>query len=515
MTPVVPSARTSKEEFVSSAIRDGRHRRIGIIGAGPGGMCMAIKLKEAGYRDLVLWEKAPGVGGTWRHNSYPGCAVDVMSHLYSFSFRPKLDWKRPYDTQPELLTYMENIAKDYELGPHLRLRTAVRSARWDDASAVWHVVTEDDAGRSEHTVDVLVSAQGMFNALVWPDIPGYETFAGTVIHSARWDQDHDLTGESVGVIGSAASAVQLVPEIAKVVGQLHVFQRTANWVMPKEDEPYTPEQIEAFHTDPSLVRELRASVWASIDVIQTNKNRDTAALERAFRANLEQVQDPDVRRKLTPTHPFGAKRPLLSNYWFPTFNRPNVELVSEPIREITADAVVTVDGRHRRVDTLVAATGFDTTRFLSAIDVTGRDGRRLDDAWASGAQAYLGITTSGFPNLFMLYGPNTNNGSILYMIECQVAYILRQLQHMDDNSLAWVDVRPEIMERYNRRLQADLETVDVWKADVAHNYYRGSGGQIVTQWPHGMGTYREWTSTPDHDAFEVGLRSISASRKSP
>jgi cation diffusion facilitator CzcD-associated flavoprotein CzcO len=276
--------------------------------------------------------------------------------------------------------------------------------------------------------------------------------------------------------------------------------------MPKEDEPYTPEQIEAFRADPSLVRDLRASIWATIDVAQTQKNRDIAALERAFRSNLDLVQDPDVRRKLTPTHPFGAKRPLLSNHWFPTFNRPNVELVTEPIREITADAVVTDDGGHRRVDTLVAATGFDTSRFLSAIDVTGRDARRLDDAWASGAQAYLGITTAGFPNLFMLYGPNTNNGSILYMIESQVAYIVRHLQRMDDDDLAWIDVRPEIMERYNQRLQRDLESVDVWKPDVAHNYYRGAGGHIVTQWPHGMGTYREWTTTPDPDAFEAGSR---------
>jgi cation diffusion facilitator CzcD-associated flavoprotein CzcO len=488
---------------VASAETTSVGRRIGIIGAGPGGLCMAIKLKEAGYHDVVLWERATGVGGTWRNNSYPGCAVDVMSHLYSFSFRPKLDWYRPYDTQPALLAYLEEIVEDYGLAPHVRCGTGVTSAVWDDASATWLVATEDSA---THRVDVLVSAVGMFNDPAFPAIPGWDTFAGTAFHSARWDHDHDLAGERVAVLGSAASAVQLVPEVAKVVGHLSVFQRSANWVLTKDDDPYTAEQLAAFRADPSIVRGLRAELWTTIDVVQTMKTRNVEALTRNLHKNLAQVDDPELRARLTPTHPYGCKRPLFSNDWFATFNRPNVELVTEPIAEITADAIVTADGTHHRVDTVIAATGFETARFASAIAVTGRSGLALADAWADGAQAYLGITTSGFPNLFMMYGPNTNNGVILHMLECQADYIVRQVGRMDREHLTWMDVRPEVMERYNRRIQADLDTIDVWQPGVCNNYIRAANGRIVTQWPHGMGTYREWTSMPDADAYEVGTR---------
>jgi cation diffusion facilitator CzcD-associated flavoprotein CzcO len=300
--------------------------------------------------------------------------------------------------------------------------------------------------------------------------------------------------------------VQLVPEIAKVVGSLSVFQRSANWVLTKDDDPYTPEQLAAFRADPSIVRNLRAELWTMIDVVQTMKTRNVEALERNLRKNLAQVDDPELRARLTPTHPYGCKRPLFSNDWFPTFNRPNVELVTEAIVEITADAIVTADSRRCQVDTLIAATGFETARFASAVAVTGRSGVAIEDAWADGAQAYLGITTSRFPNLFMMYGPNTNNGVILHMLECQADYIVRQVRRMDHEHLAWIDVRPDVMDRYNQRIQADLDTIDVWKPGVCNNYIRAANGRIVTQWPHGMGTYREWTSMPDPDAYEVGTR---------
>ena len=478
-----------------------RSRRIGIIGAGPGGLCAAIRLRQEGYTDVVVWERADGVGGTWRHNTYPGCACDIPSHLYCYSFEPKVDWSRPYATQPEILAYLEQCVEVYGLRPHLRLGLGVSAARWDDAAGVWHVTADD--GRVT-TVDVLISALGMFNDLVQPDIPGLDAFAGVLIHSARWDHGHDLAGEQVAVVGSAASAVQLVPEVAKVAARLCVFQRSPNWVAPKDDTPFTPEQLERFRTDPAASQAERDKIWGWVDVAQTFANPEMreAARQRGL-ANLALVEDPDVRRRLTPSYPYGCKRPLISNDWYPAFNRPNVELVTEPVTKVTADAIVTADGRDRPFDTIILATGFETTRFLSSIEVTGRHGRGLDDAWADGAQAYLGVTTSGFPNLFMLYGPNTNNGSIIFQIECQVAYLLRQLDRLDREGLTWMDVKQDVMDDYNRRLQDDLDHVEVWSADACHNYYRNGAGRIVTQWPHGMGKYREWTSAPDPDAYDV------------
>ena len=486
---------------VASRTGDRAGWRIGIIGAGPGGLCAAIRLRQEGYTDVVVWERADGVGGTWRRNSYPGCACDIPSHLYCFSFEPKVDWSRPYATQPEILDYLEHCVDAYRLHPFLRLGCGVSAARWDDADGAWHVTTDDG---QVTTVDVLVSALGMFNDLVEPDLPGLDAFAGVVFHSARWDHGHDLAGERVAVVGSAASAVQLVPEVAKIAGRLSVFQRSPNWVAPKDDTPFTPEQLERFRTDPAAAQAERDKIWGWVDVAQTFASAEMreAARQRGL-ANLALVEDPDVRRRLTPSYAYGCKRPLISNDWYPAFNRPNVELVTEPITKVTADAIVTADGRERSFDTIVLATGFETTRFLSSIEVTGRHGRRLDDAWADGAQAYLGVTTSGFPNLFMLYGPNTNNGSIIFQIECQVAYLLRQLDRLDREGLTWMDVKQDVMDDYNRRLQDDLDHVEVWSADACHNYYRNDAGRIVTQWPHGMGKYREWTSAPDPDAYDV------------
>ncbi|HEV7523443.1 MAG TPA: NAD(P)/FAD-dependent oxidoreductase [Acidimicrobiia bacterium] len=474
-------------------------KRIGIIGAGPGGICMGIKLLEAGIDDFVIFERAPGVGGVWFHNTYPGAACDVQSALYSFSFALKRDWSRPYATQPEIRAYFEQVVETYGLMAHIRLSTKVDAARWDDRTAQW---TLDTADGGSHVFDVVVGAVGMFNDLHVPAIPGLDDFRGTLFHSARWDHAHDLGRERVAVVGSAASAVQFVPEIAPRVEQLHVFQRTPNWVLPKLDTPYTAEELDRFRTDPNAILEERALVWDRLDGFITFSNpRAVSKAQEWGVENIAAVDDEALRRRLTPDFPHGCKRPLVSNEWYPTFNRPNVELVTEPIERITADAVVTVDGAQRPVDTVVLATGFDTTRYLSVVDVTGRGERRLADAWSEGAQAYLGIATAGFPNLFMLYGPNTNNGSILFMLECQVAYVLRLLRHMDEAELESIDVRPEVMDEYNRALQADLDAVDVWNAGC-NGYYRGPSGRIVTQWPHTMTEYEARTVRADFDAYD-------------
>jgi cation diffusion facilitator CzcD-associated flavoprotein CzcO len=478
--------------------RRGR-RSIGIIGAGPGGIAAAVRLLEAGHDDVVLLEKASGVGGTWWHNRYPGLSCDIPSHLYSFSFAPKLDWKRPYGGRDEIHAYMDGVVDQFELRDRIRFDTEVTRAKWDDARALWRV---DTASGDTFEFDVVVAGLGMFNELNWPDIPGLDSFGGTQFHSARWDWDHDLAGERVGVIGSAASAVQFIPEIAPLAGQLTVFQRAANWVLPKEDTPWTEEQLEFFATHPEEVEASRQAIFDRVDPLISFSNAEMLRLStEAGLRNLEAVEDPDLRRRLTPTGPYGCQRPLISNDYYPTFNRPNVELVTEPIERITPAGVATVDGVEREFDTLIIATGFQTTKYLSAIDVTGRDGLHLDKAWADGAHAYLGITTAGFPNLFMLYGPNTNNGSIIYMLECQAEYAAQAVEWIERDDLAWIDVKPEVETEYNERLQHDLDTVGVWGASNCHNYYRGAGGHIVTQWPHSMSEYRRRTERLDPDAY--------------
>jgi cyclohexanone monooxygenase len=346
----------------------------------------------------------------------------------------------------------------------------------------------------------------MFNDLSWPDIDGLHAFAGTMFHSAQWDWDHDLTGERVAVIGSAASAVQFVPEIRKQAGMVHLFQRTANWVTPKTDTPYTEEQLEAFRTDPTPIVEFRRELEDSMNKGMLFTNAEKLALAiAATNAAIDQVADPAVREKLRPTHPYGCKRPLMSNAYYPAFNEPNLELVTDDIVRITPTSVISDDGRERVVDTIVVATGFAATKYLSAIDVVGRSGTRIDEAWNDGAAAYLGITTAGFPNLFMLYGPNTNNGSILTMIEYQVEHILGHVRRIRDEHLAWVDVRPAPMARYNDEVQQAIANVPAWNANC-NGYYRSPSGRIVTQWPFSMAEFRDRTATIAPADYESAAR---------
>jgi cation diffusion facilitator CzcD-associated flavoprotein CzcO len=350
---------------------------------------------------------------------------------------------------------------------------------------------------------VVVSAIGMFNELQWPDIPGLDEFRGTLFHSARWNHAHDLSGKSVAVIGSAATAVQMIPEIAKAVGRLYVYQRSANWVLPKANGPFTREQSARFVNEPDAARSEREKIYGEVEKNCTFSDPQVRRdAERAGLAALSAVTDPEVRRKLTPTVAWGCHRPLVTNDYYPTFNRPNVELVTESIEKISGDSILTADGKERRIDTLVLATGFQVARFLSAIDVTGRGDRRLEDEWRDGARAYLGISVPGFPNLFMLYGPNTNNGSILQMLEYQVEFVLRQIQLMETGKITWMDVRREAMERYDAQIQEELAVIEVWQA-VCHNYYRAESGRIVTQWPNTMSEYRRRCRASPPDSYEI------------
>jgi cation diffusion facilitator CzcD-associated flavoprotein CzcO len=474
--------------------------QIAIIGAGPGGICMGIKLKQAGFEDFVILERSASAGGTWANNRYPGLACDVPSHLYSYSFEPKPDWSRAYAQQAEIKTYMLHCVEKYGIGPHIRFNTNITDAAWDDDAGEWklHTVTGDTVA-----ADIFISALGMFNEIQWPDIPGLEEFTGEVLHTALWPAQANLQGKAVAVIGSAASAVQMIPVLAKEVRQLYVHQRTANWVLPKADQVWSEEELAEMRRDPSRGQKLRQDFWDFAEALLAYDKPDLVA-EVAQHAvqNLNAVNDPETRRKLTPYVPFGSQRPLFSNEFYPAFNQPHVKLVTAPIERITPAGVRTDDGVESAVDVLILATGYAANKFLSVIDVTGQDGRQLADAWAGGPQAYLGITIAGFPNLFMLYGPNTNNGSILTMIEYQVDYVIRKLQTMRDKGIARIDVRQAVMDAYNEALQKDIAAVSVWNT-VGSKYYRAASGRIVTQWPHNMSAYGARTSADDIDAFDI------------
>jgi cyclohexanone monooxygenase len=482
--------------------REGKagRRHITIVGAGPGGICAGVKLKQAGFEDFIILERSAGIGGTWSNGRYPGLTCDTPSLLYSFTFEQKMDWTHVCAAQREIKEYMQHCVERYELAPHIRFNVEVCEARWDDDHCKWRLRTTDGWTTGS---DVFISALGMFNQLRWPDIPGLEDFSGQVIHTADWPEAGvDLRGKTVAVIGSAASATQAIPEIAEEAASLHVYLRTTNWVVPKEDQPYSEAQLEEMRQNPELGLESRKKYLDYFVALLTfDKPNVMKELEDKALENLAAVDDLDTRRKLRPQVPFGSQRILFSNNFYPTFNRENVELVTDEIRSITPHGVRTADGRERTMDVLILATGYQTDKFLSVIEVAGRRGVRLEDAWREGAHAYLGITVSDFPNLFMLYGPNTNQGSILYMLELQVDYIVGKLEHMRQNDITWLDVRREDMDQYNEALQRDLDAVEVLQT-IGTKYYRAASGRIVTQWPHTMAAYEARTTAPDLDAFE-------------
>ena len=464
---------------------------------------MAMHLKKAGINEFQIVEKGSGVGGTWYHNTYPGAECDVQSHLYSYSFEPKLDWSQPFAGQAEILDYLNGLTDKYNIRKQIQFQTAIRSAHWSDEKSHWSLKT--DTGE-EFTTDVLVSAIGMFNNIVWPDIKGISDFGGDYFHSARWNHKVDLKGKKVGVVGIAASAIQFTPEIVKDVEHLYMYQRTANWVVPKPNTPYTTEQLDHFRTNPSAVQENRDEIYKVWNTLATFK--DKAALENIEKSGLEmlaEVKDQETRAQLKPQHPFGCRRPLFSDVYYPIFNRDNVSLITNEIDKVTSSGVLTNDGSCHEVDVLIYSTGFETTTYLNAMDVTGREGLPLKDAWEDGAQAYKGITTAGFPNLFMLYGPNTNQGCIIFMLERQVEYIMRQLNRLDSEKLSWLDVKPGVMAQFNEKIQADANNIDVWQAACGGEFYyrAGKSGRFVTNYPDTMDEFTRLTASEDQGAFEV------------
>lgn len=472
-----------------------------IIGAGPGGICAAIELQRAGESNFVILEKADGVGGTWWHNRYPGAECDVQSHLYSFSFQPKLDWTRPYAGQAEILAYVEEVADRFGVTPLCRFNHEVASLEWRHEHGRWRATLHN--GRV-FEARVVISAIGMFNDIALPDIDGLEDFAGTQFHTARWPREVDLAGKRVALIGSAASAVQTAPEIAPVVAQLDLYQRTPQWVVPKRDEPFTPEALARFRSEPRVAEALREDIRRELErAILFDDEGLNARSQAAALQNIQLVEDEDLRTRLTPDWSYGCRRPLLSNKYYPMFNRSNVRLVDEGIERIVADGVVLCGGELRPADVMILATGFETTRFLSALDVTGRAGLHIRDAWTDGAQAYMGITAAGFPNLFMLYGPNTNNNSLITMLELEVRYSVRRIRRLLATPGAWMDVTPAAMAAYNVQMQRDIDGIAVWGSDC-RGYYRAASGRNVTQFPYTMTTFERMLDVEDDGHYEFG-----------
>jgi cyclohexanone monooxygenase len=463
-----------------------RKPTVAIIGAGAGGLAMGIRLKRAGY-EFTIYEKSDGVGGTWRANTYPGAACDVPSHLYSFSFELNPWWSRTYATQPEILAYLERCTDQYGLRPHLRTGVDITEARWDDAAKQWQLVT---AAGEEITADVVVSGLGMLNVPVVPEFPGADRFRGRMFHSSRWDHSKSLEGERVASIGTGASAIQYVPAIAPTVEHVTVFQRSPIWITPRLDRPYTPEEQRRFARVPGAARLARWKIWWTYERASFQaSDEQTLAMTALSKSYLERkITDPELRAQLTPDYPVGCKRPLISREWFPALTRPNVRLVTEPITEITEAGIRTADGEEHSVDTIVFGTGFRANEYLTAVDFYGREGRRLRDDWRDGAEAYLGVTVSGYPNLFLLYGPNTNGvNSIIFIHEAQANYVMSALRTMTRRRVRAFDVRRKVMDRYNRRIQAAMDGT-VWTAGCT-NYFRTPAGKVVTQLPYSGGRY--------------------------
>ncbi|MEE9587458.1 MAG: NAD(P)/FAD-dependent oxidoreductase [Hyphomicrobiaceae bacterium] len=510
MNLLEPSARHREPQVGTT------HPPVLIIGAGAAGICLAIHFKKAGIAFRIL-EKSERVGGTWRENIYPGCACDTHIHQYSYSFETNPNWSRMFAEQPEILAYLERCAKKYGLQEHIVFDTEVAEAHFDDQAGTWFVITTEG---EEFTARILISAVGQLNRPATPDIKGLEDFVGTQFHSAKWDYEHDLTGKRVAVIGNGASALQFIPRIAPHVDKLIVFQRSPNWVVPKNDREYGQLEKWAFRHLPGAARFHRYMIYWSWEKFWPKFQKDSPAAKN-WRDQVDhimrtQIEDRDLVTRLIPDYPVGCKRVLLSDDFLEALQRPNVEVVSAPISRIEAGAVVTNDGGAHPADSLILATGFRTNEFLAPMKICGRDSRRLDDDWRTGAEAYYGMTVSGYPNFFMLYGPNTNLGhnSIIFMIECQTAYIRHCIDRVLSDDLLYMDLKRSAQDRFNTTLQSELDKT-AW-AGGCSSWYKTPEGKVVNNWS--TNTYRYWwrTRRPDFSDYAmVGRETVGTVQEMP
>jgi len=459
---------------------------VAIIGSGFGGIGMAARLKRAGITDVVLLERAADLGGTWRDNTYPGAACDVPSHLYSFSFAPNPGWTRSFSPQPEIWAYLRRVAAAEGVTERIRFGAEVTAARWDPATCLWHVATSTGT----LTARFLISATGPLSDPLIPAIPGLDTFAGTVFHSAAWDHDHDLTGRNVAVIGTGASAIQFVPRIQPLVGRLTVFQRTPPWIIPRHDRRISRLEHWLFRHAPVTQRIARAGIYWGRESYALGFVKNPGIMRRAEALALghlhRQVADPDLRTRLTPSYRMGCKRILIANDYYPALTQPNVSLVTDGITEIREKSVLTSDGTSHDADTLVFGTGFHVSDFPAAHRIFGADGMSLADRWSAKPvrTAFRGTTTPGFPNLFVLTGPNTGLGhnSQVFMIEAQIRYVVSALAHAAGHGIDRVEARPGAQAAYDRMVQRKMRPT-VWMTGGCKSWYLDADGRNVSLWP--------------------------------
>jgi cation diffusion facilitator CzcD-associated flavoprotein CzcO len=456
---------------------------VAIIGSGFSGLAMAVELKRSGRNDFVILERAHDVAGTWRDNTYPGCACDVPSHLYSFGFAPNPEWSSTFSPQPEIYAYIRRVAEEQGLMPHVRFGIEVERASWDDEQAVWRLETSG----GEIVAGAIASAAGPLSEPAIPDIPGLREFKGTVFHSATWDHEHDLSGERVAVIGTGASAIQFVPQIQPQVAQLHLFQRTPPWIMPRPDRPITRLERFVYRRFPAAQIAMRNAIYwgRELFAIPMLHHRLSKVIERAGKRHLaHQVEDPDLRAKLTPDYSPGCKRILVSNDYLPSLGNANVEVVTDGIAEIRERSIVDRTGVEREVDTIILGTGFHVTDLPIAERVTGRDGRTLAEVWDGTLEALRGTAVAGFPNLFLVLGPNTGLGhtSVVLMAEAQAGYIRQALEQMERAGVAAIEPRQEAQDAWNAQIQRKSQGT-VWLNGGCQSWYIDRNGKNSTLWP--------------------------------
>jgi cation diffusion facilitator CzcD-associated flavoprotein CzcO len=471
-----------------------RHKIV-IIGSGFSGLGMGIALRKAGFRDFVILEKASDVGGTWRDNRYPGCACDVPSPLYSFSYALNPSWSRLFAPQPEIWEYLRGCAATYGIDEHVRYGSQVEAIEWDDATRLWTVRI---AGGDRYEAHAIVSGAGALHIPSYPEISGMGSFTGASFHSCAWDHSVDLTGKRVAIIGTGASAIQIVPAVAGQAARLTVFQRTAPWINPRADVPIPDRMRTALRTIPGAARGLRTAIYWMLEMQGIGFTVDPrlmgAATQLARRHLERQVHDPELRARLTPDYTIGCKRILLSSDYYPALQRPNVDLVTGKITEIVPSGVVTADGVLHEADVIVYATGFRVIDSADELHVTGRDGVKLTDAWQGGVEAYRGITVPGFPNFFLLLGPNTGLGhtSVVFMIETQVQHVMSCLRILSRERARTIEARPAPTRKYNQALQRRLKP-KVWSTGGCRSWYLDEHGVNRAIWPGS--TFEYWART--------------------
>ncbi|WP_262062562.1 flavin-containing monooxygenase [Streptomyces sp. STR69] len=481
------------------------HVRVAVIGSGFGGLGAAVRLRREGVTDFVVLERADSVGGTWRDNSYPGCACDVPSHLYSFSFAPNPDWPRTFSGQEHIRGYLEHVTDVFRLRPHLRFNSEVKMMTWDAERLRWDIETSGGS----YSADLVVSATGPLSDPKVPDIPGLDSFPGKVFHSARWDHDYDLRGKRVAMVGTGASAIQIVPSIQPEVSRLTLFQRTPPWVMPRVDRAISGAERALHRALPFTTQARRGLLWGLRELqVQafTKRPNELGMVEQLAKRNMARsIKDPALRAKLTPDYRIGCKRILLSSAYYPALAQPNVDVVTSGLAEVRGSTVVGADGSTAEVDAIVFGTGFHVTDMPIADRVVGADGRTLAEAWQGGMQALRGASAAGFPNWMTVIGPNTGlgNSSMILMIESQLNYLADYVRQLDVlGGRVALDARPAAVDAWNRRVQERMKRT-VWNTGGCTSWYLDANGRNTTIWPGTTTEFRTATRRVNLAEYEV------------